>query len=217
MAYMDVPPAAVAQRPHRRPASWDELRRLLFRRPDRCPAQRRLPRRRARSDRLRPLLEADHSVQLQRHGGQHPQAPPVARHHPRRHRGPLHGRDAGRTLRRHQPDITERVVLYDPIGLTDIRYDRPWRTQPTKPIKRPWLRHHDQLYQAFYTTIRRYFPAGNMEARIREISPHPVCAHAERRLAAPRHGPVDLPADHVSRSGRLRLGPHQNEGAGHRR
>src|SRR5438270_13778593 len=26
------------------------------------------------------------------------------------------------------PDITERVVLYDPIGLTDVRWERPWRT-----------------------------------------------------------------------------------------
>src|ERR1700683_412692 len=25
-------------------------------------------------------------------------------------------------------DITERVVLYDPIGLTDVRYSQPWRT-----------------------------------------------------------------------------------------
>jgi pimeloyl-ACP methyl ester carboxylesterase len=27
-----------------------------------------------------------------------------------------------------QADLTEGAVLYDPIGLTDIRYDRPWRT-----------------------------------------------------------------------------------------
>jgi pimeloyl-ACP methyl ester carboxylesterase len=26
------------------------------------------------------------------------------------------------------PDITERAVIYDPIGLTDIRYERPWRS-----------------------------------------------------------------------------------------
>lgn len=24
------------------------------------------------------------------------------------------------------PDVTERLVLYNPIGLTDVRYDRPW-------------------------------------------------------------------------------------------
>src|SRR5436305_2352787 len=26
------------------------------------------------------------------------------------------------------PDITERTVIYDPIGLTDPRYERPWRS-----------------------------------------------------------------------------------------
>src|SRR5438105_6257941 len=26
------------------------------------------------------------------------------------------------------PDITERAVIYYPIGLTDVRWDRPWRT-----------------------------------------------------------------------------------------
>ena len=26
------------------------------------------------------------------------------------------------------PDITERAVIYDPIGLTDPRYERPWRS-----------------------------------------------------------------------------------------
>ena len=62
MAYMDVPPAGAAQRPHGRPVSRHELRRLLFRRPHRGASQRRLPRRRARSDRFRPIVEADHSV-----------------------------------------------------------------------------------------------------------------------------------------------------------
>jgi len=56
-------------------------------------------------------------------------------------------------------DITERVVLYDPIGLTDIRYDRPWRTAD-EAYKATMAQSHDQLYQAFYANIRRYFPAG---------------------------------------------------------
>jgi pimeloyl-ACP methyl ester carboxylesterase len=56
-------------------------------------------------------------------------------------------------------DITERVVLYDPIGLTDIRYDRPWRTAD-EAYKATMAQSHDQLYQGFYATIRRYFPAG---------------------------------------------------------
>src|ERR1022692_137167 len=56
-------------------------------------------------------------------------------------------------------DITERVVLYDPIGLTDVRYDRPWRTADDA-YKATMAQTYDQLYQGFYATIRRYFPAG---------------------------------------------------------
>jgi pimeloyl-ACP methyl ester carboxylesterase len=56
-------------------------------------------------------------------------------------------------------DITERVVLYDPIGLTDVRYDRPWRTADDA-YKATMAQTHDQVYQGFYATIRRYFPAG---------------------------------------------------------
>jgi pimeloyl-ACP methyl ester carboxylesterase len=56
-------------------------------------------------------------------------------------------------------DITERVVLYDPIGLTDVRYDRPWRTAD-EAYKATMAQTHDQLYQASYATIRRYFPPG---------------------------------------------------------
>lgn len=57
------------------------------------------------------------------------------------------------------PDITERVVLYDPIGLTDVRYDRPWRTADDA-YKATMAQTQDQLYQGFYATIRRYFPEG---------------------------------------------------------
>jgi pimeloyl-ACP methyl ester carboxylesterase len=57
------------------------------------------------------------------------------------------------------PDITERVVLYDPIGLTDLRYDRPYRTAD-EAYKATMASTRDQLYQGFYTTINRYFPGG---------------------------------------------------------
>jgi pimeloyl-ACP methyl ester carboxylesterase len=58
------------------------------------------------------------------------------------------------------PDITERVVLYDPIGLTDIRYDnRPYRTAD-EAYKATIAQTADQLYQGFYSTINRYFPPG---------------------------------------------------------
>ena len=49
-------------------------------------------------------------------------------------------------------------MLYDPIGLTDVRYDRPWRTADDA-YKATMAQTHDQLYQGFYANIRRYFPA----------------------------------------------------------
>jgi len=56
------------------------------------------------------------------------------------------------------PDITERAVIYDPIGLTDPRFDRPWRSAEDA-YKATMAQSHDQAYQAFYANIRRYFPA----------------------------------------------------------
>jgi len=55
------------------------------------------------------------------------------------------------------PDITERAVLYNPIGLTDPRYQTPWRTADDA-YKATMAETHDQLYHGFYATIRRYFP-----------------------------------------------------------
>ena len=57
------------------------------------------------------------------------------------------------------PDITERAVIYDPIGLTDPRWERRW-TSAEDAYKRTISLSPDQLYQAFYTNIRRYFPPG---------------------------------------------------------
>src|SRR5580700_9711630 len=58
------------------------------------------------------------------------------------------------------PEITDRVVLYDPIGLTDVRYSQPW-PGAEEAYKVTMSQTQDQLYQASYTTIRRYFPAGS--------------------------------------------------------
>jgi pimeloyl-ACP methyl ester carboxylesterase len=55
------------------------------------------------------------------------------------------------------PDITERAVIYNPIGLTDPRYQTPWRTADDA-YKATMAQSHDQTYQGFYATIRRYFP-----------------------------------------------------------
>ena len=56
------------------------------------------------------------------------------------------------------PDITERVVIYDPIGLTDTRYDGArWRSAD-EAYKATMAQTHDQAYQAASATIHRYFP-----------------------------------------------------------
>ena len=56
------------------------------------------------------------------------------------------------------PDITERAVIYDPIGLTDPRYERPWRSADDA-YKATMAQTNDQRWQGFYANIRRYFPA----------------------------------------------------------
>lgn len=56
------------------------------------------------------------------------------------------------------PDIAERVVIYDPIGLTDIRYERPWRSAD-EAYKAAMAQTDDQRWQGFYANIRRYFPS----------------------------------------------------------
>ena len=55
------------------------------------------------------------------------------------------------------PDMTERLVIYNPIGLTDPRYQTAWRTADDA-YKATMAQSHDQIYQAFYANIRRYFP-----------------------------------------------------------
>jgi len=56
------------------------------------------------------------------------------------------------------PDVAERTVLCDPIGLTDVRWERPWRSAD-EAYKATMTQTHDQLYQGFSATIHRYFPA----------------------------------------------------------
>src|SRR6266404_4004687 len=55
------------------------------------------------------------------------------------------------------PDMTERAVIYNPIGLTDPRWERPWRTAD-EAYKATMAQSRDQAWQAFYANIRRYFP-----------------------------------------------------------
>jgi len=56
------------------------------------------------------------------------------------------------------PDLTERAVIYDPIGLTDPRYERPWRSADDA-YKATMAQTNDQRWQGFYANIRRYFPS----------------------------------------------------------
>jgi pimeloyl-ACP methyl ester carboxylesterase len=56
------------------------------------------------------------------------------------------------------PELTERLVIYNPIGLTDPRYQTAWRTADDA-YKATMAQSHDQMYQAFYANIRRYFPS----------------------------------------------------------
>ena len=56
------------------------------------------------------------------------------------------------------PDITERAVIYDPIGLSDPRYERPWRSADDA-YRATMAQTNDQRWQGFYANIRRYFPS----------------------------------------------------------
>jgi pimeloyl-ACP methyl ester carboxylesterase len=56
------------------------------------------------------------------------------------------------------PDVAERAVIYNPIGLTDPRFGQRW-TSADEAYRATMAQSRDQLYQGFYTTIRRYFPS----------------------------------------------------------
>ncbi len=55
------------------------------------------------------------------------------------------------------PDVVERTVLCNPIGLTDIRWQSPW-PGADEAYKTTMAQTPDQLYQGFLQTIQRYFP-----------------------------------------------------------
>ena len=55
------------------------------------------------------------------------------------------------------PEMTERAVLYDPIGLTDQRWDQPWHSAE-EAYKSTMARTPDQTWQAAHANIERYFP-----------------------------------------------------------
>ena len=55
------------------------------------------------------------------------------------------------------PDLTERVVLYDPIGLVDARYRQPF-PRADELYKQFMTASQDQLYQQSFASIEHYFP-----------------------------------------------------------
>jgi pimeloyl-ACP methyl ester carboxylesterase len=57
------------------------------------------------------------------------------------------------------PDITDRAVIYNPIGLKDPRYDHPWRPADDE-YKSVMAQSNDQRWAAAYANIHRYFPPG---------------------------------------------------------
>jgi pimeloyl-ACP methyl ester carboxylesterase len=55
------------------------------------------------------------------------------------------------------PDMTERVVICNPIGVTDERWSEHWENAE-QAYKRTMSMTQDQLYQSFEQNIRWYFP-----------------------------------------------------------
>src|SRR5258707_12571407 len=56
-----------------------------------------------------------------------------------------------------QADVTERTVLCNAIGLTDVRWQAPW-PNADEAYKATMAQSPDQLYLGFLQTIERYFP-----------------------------------------------------------
>ena len=99
MAYMDVKPTGARERANRRaPARLQLLRRSMARH-DRRAHARRVPRHRTGPDRLWPIVEAVHSVHVQRHGAQHATPAAIARRRSRGDRRAFDGRNARVALR----------------------------------------------------------------------------------------------------------------------
>ena len=113
------------------------------------------------------------------------------------------------------PDVTERLVLYNPIGLVDQRYD----TSVGKHGRGLQADARIDLRRPSAPAIMRYVAHNRIrvDAGIRALHAHPLCMDAERRLAATRDGADLDQSGAVCRSGRRRLGTHQSADARVRR
>ena len=108
------------------------------------------------------------------------------------------------------PAVTERVVLYDPIGLTDARFERPL-PQHRRGVQGMW---HSAISRQ-YTTIKRYFPTPESwkpeyEKLVRLMYAWTLTGDWPRMAMVRTLLQQMVYAD----PGRRRLGAHQGEGAG---
>ena len=108
------------------------------------------------------------------------------------------------------PDVAERVVIYNPIGLLDPRFERPWGS-----VDEAYKRNLGTTYQQIHAGIFRYF-SHNPSAWKPEFDKYPRIRYAWTLSAdwpTVRDGAGAARADDVSRSGRPRLGAHQGADA----
>ena len=103
------------------------------------------------------------------------------------------------------PATTERLVLYNPIGLTDGRYDRP-----LADVDEAYASSLNPTYQSTRASLMRYV-AHNTAAWndvFETLHQDPLFMDAQRRMAAACDGAdADQPGP-VHGSRRVRLGPH---------
>ena len=112
------------------------------------------------------------------------------------------------------PDSVERLVIYNPIGLSDGRFNRP-----LTPVDQIYERVLQTDYQSTRRSLSRYVGARavGVERRLRGLHPHPLLVDAQLGLAAAGHGAVTHQPDALPRPGGPRLAAHPCADAGLRR
>ena len=104
------------------------------------------------------------------------------------------------------PDVAERVVIYNPIGLLDPRYERPWGS-----IDEAYKRDLGTTYQQIHAGIFRYF-SHNPAAWKPEFDKYPRIRYAWTLSADwPRYAMVQALLGQMTYldPGHQRLGAHQ--------
>ena len=112
------------------------------------------------------------------------------------------------------PKAVERLVIYNPIGLTDGRFERPMHAdrRVLSADAQDRLPEHPGRPQP----LRGAQPE-RVERGVRDVHAHPLLVDAQRRLAAAGDGAGADRPDALRRPGRLRLGAHPGADAGVRR